>query len=75
MGIAPGEREDIFRKFFRGAAAKTGGVRGAGIGLAMASQIVTAHGGQITVDSKPGEGSTFSILLPAVGAQHAVPLP
>jgi two-component system phosphate regulon sensor histidine kinase PhoR len=64
VGVRPEEREDIFRKFFRGAAAKAGGVRGAGIGLAMAQQIVAAHGGRITLESKPGEGSVFTVVLP-----------
>ena len=64
MGVSADEREDIFRKFFRGAAAKAGGVRGAGIGLAMARQIVASCGGRITVESTPGEGSVFTVLLP-----------
>ena len=64
VGIRPDEREDIFRRFFRGAAATAGGVRGAGIGLAMARQIVAAHGGRITLESKPGEGSVFMVVLP-----------
>ena len=64
VGIRPEEREDIFRKFFRGAAAKAGGVRGVGIGLAMARQIVAAHGGRITLESRPGEGSVFAVVLP-----------
>lgn len=63
-GIRPDEREDIFRKFFRGAAAKAGGVRGAGIGLAMAREIVAAHGGRITLESKLDEGSAFTVVLP-----------
>ena len=65
VGIPPNEREEVFRKFFRGAAAKSGGIRGAGIGLAMAQQIVAAHGGEISVASAPGEGSVFTVRLPA----------
>jgi signal transduction histidine kinase len=64
LGIPESEQKLIFRKFARGAAAKTGGIRGAGVGLAMACQIANAHGGEITVDSRPGEGSTFTVLLP-----------
>jgi signal transduction histidine kinase len=64
-GVRADEREDIFRKFFRGAAAKAGGVRGAGIGLAMTRQIVASYGGRITLESTPGEGSVFTVVLPS----------
>jgi len=64
IGIPESEQKLIFRKFARGAAAKTGGIRGAGVGLAMARQIADAHGGEIAVHSRPGEGSTFTVLLP-----------
>lgn len=66
-GVRPEERDDIFRKFSRGTAAKAGGVRGAGIGLAMARQIVSAHGGRVVVESTPGEGSVFTVELPLEG--------
>jgi two-component system phosphate regulon sensor histidine kinase PhoR len=67
VGVRPEEREDIFRKFFRGTAAKASEVRGAGIGLAMARQIVAAHGGRLVVESQPGEGSVFIVELPLEG--------
>ncbi len=54
----------MFRKFVRGAAAKAEGIHGTGIGLAMVKHIVTAHSGDIQLESKPGEGSTFTVLLP-----------
>jgi signal transduction histidine kinase len=66
-GVRPEERDDIFRKFFRGTAARAGEVRGAGIGLAMARQIVAAHGGRLVVESTPGEGSVFIVELPFEG--------
>jgi signal transduction histidine kinase len=66
-GVRPEERDDIFRKFFRGTAAKAGEVRGAGIGLAMAREIVAAHGGRLVVESTPGEGSVFIVELPFEG--------
>jgi signal transduction histidine kinase len=64
-GIAPGERDRIFQKFVRGADAKRAGVRGVGIGLALVKRIVEAHGGSVRVDSEPGRGSTFTLVLPA----------
>jgi two-component system, NtrC family, sensor histidine kinase HydH len=57
-GIAPKDRESIFNPFFT---TKSSGV---GLGLAIVSKIVDEHGGQITVESEPGAGSVFHVLLP-----------
>lgn len=64
LGIPPEEQQDIFRKFVRGATSKAAAIQGTGVGLAMSRQIVEAHGGKISVESKPGEGSVFTVLLP-----------
>ena len=64
MGIPGEEHKEIFRKFVRGSGAKHLGVQGTGIGLAMVEHIVTAHGGEVKLESEPGAGSTFTILLP-----------
>jgi len=64
-GIAASERKAIFRKFVRGSASVAGNVKGSGVGLAMVRHIVAAHGGMIKVASEPGQGSTFTMLLPA----------
>ena len=66
MGITADERKTIFRKFVRGSAAANGNVRGSGVGLAMVLHIIDAHRGDIVLDSEPGSGSTFTVLLPAL---------
>jgi signal transduction histidine kinase len=63
-GIPRSEHQMIFDKFVRGAQAQASGVRGTGVGLALAREIVRAHGGNITVESDLGTGSTFTIVLP-----------
>ena len=65
-GIPAAERKAVFRKFVRGSAALAGNVKGSGVGLAMVQHIVTAHGGEIGVESETGKGSTFTILLRTV---------
>jgi len=66
IGIPAAEQRSIFQKFVRGSAAIAANVRGTGVGLAMVSHIVRKHGGEIRVASAPGEGSTFTILLPVL---------
>jgi len=63
LGISAAEQKQIFEKFVRGASARAAGAEGTGIGLSMADRIVRAHGGSIRVESEPGRGSTFAILL------------
>ena len=64
LGIPRDEQAEIFNKFVRGAASRAHGIKGTGIGLAMVRHIVEAHGGRIHLESVPGEGSTFTIVLP-----------
>ena len=66
IGIPKDEQAHIFRKFYRvnsGAAAQRSG---AGLGLALVRHFAEAHGGSVTVESEPGRGSTFTLLLPCV---------
>jgi signal transduction histidine kinase len=64
-GIAPADRHRIFQKFVRGAGARESGVKGTGVGLAMVDRIVHAHAGEMRLESEPGRGCTFTMLLPA----------
>jgi two-component system phosphate regulon sensor histidine kinase PhoR len=66
-GIAPDEHLQIFERFYRARAIRLKPIRGSGIGLALVQHIARAHGGDVTVESRPGEGSTFSIWLPIGG--------
>jgi signal transduction histidine kinase len=69
LGIAPREKKAIFEKFVRGDAARTSETKGTGLGLALVRRIVDGHGGTIEVESAPGRGSTFTIVLPTIGDQ------
>ena len=61
-GIAPEDRERIFQRFYQVDAAR--GKDGSGLGLFMVQQAARLHGGSVTVDSRIGEGSTFTVRLP-----------
>jgi two-component system phosphate regulon sensor histidine kinase PhoR len=63
-GIPKEEQREVFRKFARGSSAREMNVKGTGIGLTMAYEIVKAHGGRLELASEPGCGSCFTILLP-----------
>jgi two-component system phosphate regulon sensor histidine kinase PhoR len=65
-GISRREQRRIFREFYRSPGAAERNVSGVGLGLAICRHVVRAHGGRITVTSRPGEGSTFTVYLPAL---------
>ena len=64
-GIPKAEQEKIFERFYRLGSELRRETQGIGIGLSMVKHIVEAHGGRVTVESKPGQGSRFTISLPA----------
>jgi two-component system OmpR family sensor kinase len=68
IGIAPGDLPHIFERFWRAdpARSRTGERPGTGLGLAITKWIAEAHGGSITVQSRPGRGTMFTVRFPRV---------
>jgi signal transduction histidine kinase len=64
IGIPREEQSRIFDKFYRVGRSETQGRRGSGVGLALVRHVAEAHGGRVTVESRPGEGSRFTLWLP-----------
>ena len=75
IGMAPDEVKAVFRKFYRTKAAEQSGEKGSGIGLSIVEQIVSAHSGRIEVESEPGRGSVFTLILPSRQASAPEPVP
>jgi heavy metal sensor kinase len=68
IGIAPADVERILEPFVRLDAARARDTGGAGLGLSIARSIVVAHGGTLSVESRPGSGSRFTIRIPLAQA-------
>ncbi len=64
IGIPASEQTKIFEKFYRGQDVAALNAQGVGIGLALVQHVIKGHGGSIGVDSRPGEGSRFSLHVP-----------
>ncbi|HEX5759055.1 MAG TPA: HAMP domain-containing sensor histidine kinase [Thermoanaerobaculia bacterium] len=71
VGIPRDEQRKIFDRFHRVSTGLIHDVKGSGLGLGIVRHIVEAHQGRVTVESKPGEGSTFSVWLPIDAAAAA----
>ena len=66
-GIADEDQARLFERFFVGRQDQHSAAEGVGLGLPTALAIAQAHGGTIEVDSRPGHGSTFTLVVPADG--------
>jgi len=65
VGIEPTDLELVFEPFYRSKTVRGAQIRGSGLGLSLARDVVHAIGGQLTVESTPGKGSAFTLHLPA----------
>jgi len=71
IGIPQQEQSKIFEKFYRVGDPLVHNTKGSGLGLSLVRHIVQAHGGQVSVNSMPGEGSKFTIALPLQAEEKA----
>jgi signal transduction histidine kinase len=71
IGIPRSDQQKIFEKFYRVSTALVHNTKGSGLGLALVKHVIEAHGGQVLVDSEPGRGSRFTILIPIAKTETA----
>jgi signal transduction histidine kinase len=69
LGIDADELDNIGERYFRGKTST--GIAGTGIGLALTKVLIDMHGGSLNIESKKGEGSTFTISLPIAGPDQS----
>ncbi len=70
IGIAPADQAHVFDKFYRAASDAVQMVTGTGLGLAIAREVARLHGGEISLESELGKGSTFTVELPLATADQ-----
>ncbi|GAA5207399.1 sensor histidine kinase [Microbacterium kyungheense] len=75
IGIAEGEQDRVFERFYRADPARARRTGGSGLGLSIVKHAVQRHGGEVRLWSRPGRGSTFTIRLPESEAPAAEPVP
>ncbi len=68
IGLSEKDRERIFERFYRVDPARSRATGGTGLGLAIVKHVAASHGGEVTVWSSEGQGSTFTLRLPEAGA-------
>jgi signal transduction histidine kinase len=69
IGISPKEVSKIFQRFYQSENKTVSETRGSGLGLTLVKHITEAHNGRIQVESEPGKGSIFSVILPISGTE------
>ncbi len=67
-GIDPADHDAVFQRFWRGDATQARAQGRSGLGLTIVRQIAEAHGGEVTLESSPGRGATFTIRIPGVAS-------
>jgi two-component system sensor histidine kinase SenX3 len=75
IGIAEGEQDRVFERFYRADPARARRTGGSGLGLSIVKHAVQRHGGEVRLWSRPGRGSTFTIRLPQIDAPDIQPEP
>jgi signal transduction histidine kinase len=73
IGISAEDLKHVFDPFWRAGEATAAQIHGNGLGLNLVKTIIKAHGGEISVQSAPGKGSSFTLILPAVAQMDAQP--
>jgi two-component system OmpR family sensor kinase len=72
-GLVPEQAERVFERFYRTDRARSRAHGGTGLGLSIVAAITAAHGGSVELDTAPGEGATFRVLLPMLGNTSFTP--
>ena len=70
IGIPPADRDRIFERFYRVDRARSRATGGTGLGLSIVRHVARNHGGDVSVESREGEGSTFVIQLPYTATEQ-----
>ena len=68
-GLSAEDQERVFERFYRVDAARSRHTGGTGLGLSIVKHVISNHGGEVTVWSQPGQGSTFTLRLPEMEGQ------
>ena len=71
MGIPADEQERVFERFYRLDSARARSTGGSGLGLSIVRHVMESHGGEVTLWSQPGQGSTFTLRLPRLESEEA----